>query len=137
MLTAPLEQAAGQGSVPEEIRRHVKAMSTDARLEFIEEAIAREDFKTLSSVLGAPHYLSGMTPTLQAELTRQYHQKRNPEIASRLRVMKAAQAMLQERGPLLFAEIEKGIGADWRKVKRLQEARDASNAAFVVKQQES
>ena len=77
-----------------------------------------------------------MTPTLQAEYTHQYHMKQSPEIAA-LRVMKAAQAMLQESGPLLFAEIEKGIGADWRKVKRLQEARDASNAAFVVKQQES
>ena len=54
MLTAPLEQAAGQGSVPEEDTRHVKAMSTEARLEFLNEAIARGDFKTLSSILGAP-----------------------------------------------------------------------------------
>jgi hypothetical protein len=134
MLNTPLEQAAGQGTVPEEIRRHVKGMSQETRLEFMNAAIERVDIKTLSSILGAPFYLSGLTPDAQSHFTRMYHERKTPDVAARLRVMKEAHRMLVERGPLLFSEIEKGIGASWRKVKRLQDAVSESQKSFIVGQ---
>ena len=66
MLTTPLENASGTGTLNEEVRRHVKSMNTSERSTFMQDANARGDERTLVAVLGAPSYLSGLSPEAQA-----------------------------------------------------------------------
>lgn len=132
MLQGPLEQQAGLGSVNEEIRRHVKGLSTDERHKFLQEANENGDTKTMTAVLGVPHYLTGMTATEQQHYLRLYHMRRNPDAAARLKVMQAALEILNTRAPLIHGEIEKAMGHDWRKVKSIREASSAAEQAFII-----
>lgn len=131
MLTAPLENAAGHGSINSEIRTHFKNMNDADRRSFLSEANASGDSKTLVAVLGAPSYLSGMSDIEQVILTRQYHETRNPEVASRLNVMKAAHTMLEQRAPLIWDEVTKAMGSSWIKIDGLRDARKKAEQAFL------
>ena len=122
MLTTPLENASAAGTLNEEVRRHVKSLSTSERSTFMQDANARGDERTLVAVLGAPSYLSGLSPEAQALYTRQYHERKHPETAARLKVMQTAYDMLNKRSGLVMGEIEKAIGTDWRTVQRLKQA---------------
>lgn len=133
MLQGPLEQQAGAGTINEEIRRHVKGMDRPAREKFLREARERSDIKTLTAILGAPSFLSGCSDAEHAHYLRQHHEQKNPDAARRLSVMRKAHAMLEERGGLVHKEVEKAIGASWKKVQKLKEARDESEKAFIVK----
>ena len=132
MLTTPLENASGTGTINEEVRRHVKALTPAERMQFMQDASARGDERTLVAVLGAPSYLSGLSPEMQALFTRQYHERKHPETAARLKVMQTAYDMLNKRSGLVMGEIEKAIGTDWRKVQRLREATAESEKAFIL-----
>lgn len=132
MLTGPLEQQAGMGTVNEEIRRHVKSMSSEERRKFLSEANASGDTKTMTAVLGVPHYLTGMLPAEQAYYVREYHTRRSPDTAARLKVMTAARDLLNERAPLIHGEVEKAMGQNWRKVQMIREAATAAEQAFII-----
>lgn len=132
MLQGPLEQQSGLGSINEEIRRHIKAMGTEERHKFLQEANANGDTKTMTAVLGAPHYLSGMMPAEQAHYLREFHMQLNPDAARRLKVMKAARDLLGERAPLIFGEVEKAMGQPWRKVRLIREAHSEAEKAFII-----
>lgn len=137
MLTGPLEQQAGMGSVNEEIRRFVKSMSGEERRKFLTEANANGDTKTMTAVLGVPHYLTGMLPAEQAHYIREYHMRRSPETAARLKVMIAARDLLNERAPLIFGEVEKAMGQPWRKVEMIRKAHSEAEAALIIQDKSS
>lgn len=137
MLTGPLEQQAGMGSVNEEIRRHVKSMSSEERRKFLSEANANGDTKTMTAVCGVPHYLTGMLPAEQAHYVREYHTRRSPETAARLKVMTAARDLLNERAPLIHSELERAMGASWGKVQKVREAATAAEQAFIIRDKSS
>lgn len=137
MLQGPLEQQSGLGTVNEEIRRHVKALSTEERHKFLQEANESGDTKTLTAVLGVPPYLAGMSAVEQQHYLRLYHMRRNPEAAARLKVMQAALEMLNTRAPLIHGEIEKAMGHDWRKVKSIREASSAAQQALIIQENDS
>ena len=105
-----------------EIRAHVTGLKADGGsiLGYVRRAIDAGDHDTVSAVLGAPAYLSGMPPENQAVMLRMYHTKANPQTAKRLAAAKAAQEYLDRNAPLLFKEIEKGIGGGYRKVQMLR-----------------
>ncbi len=132
MLTTPLVQA-GSSTISTEIRNHVKNLPNDKRYDFLKSAHEAGDVQTLSAVLGAPAFLSGLSQVEREAHTRLHHERTNPDAAKRLGVMRKAHAMLEERGGLVFKEVEKAIGASWSKVQRLKEARDESEKAFIVK----
>ena len=46
--------------------------------------------------------------------------------------MKAAHAMLQDRAPLVFTEMEKAVGVNAATVKRLRERNTAAEQAFEM-----
>lgn len=133
MLAGPLEQQAGAGTINQEIRSHTKALSNEDRVKFISGAVKRGDTKTLTAVLGAPAYLSGLSDVEHHHHLRAYNISRAPDVAKRLEAMKAARDLLHERAPLLFKEIEKGIGSNWQKVQRLRQAKSEAEQAFVLK----
>lgn len=131
-LTNPLVTGAAHPALNAEIRAHVKALPRGERITFIREAQEKGDVKTLTAVLGAPAYLSGITEVEQAAYTRRYHESRNPEAAARLEAMQAGMKLLEQAAGLVFKEVEKAIGADWGKVQRLKQARDEAERAFNV-----
>jgi hypothetical protein len=130
-LTAPV-QARAAHTIAVEIRAHIKGLASDQRLGFVRNAINRGDADTVSSVLGAPSYLSGIEPEAQAILLRMWHEKANPVAAKRLRAMQGALDLLGTKAPLLHRELERAIGVDHRKVKQFREAKNKADRAFSL-----
>lgn len=129
-LSKPV-QARAAHTISVEIRAHVKGLKTGAHvMDFVRQAIDRGDHDTVSAVLGAPAYLSGMTPETQAIMLRMYHEKANPQTARRLAAAKAAQDYLDRNAGLFMPQVEKAIGGDYRKVAMLRKSTNATKKAF-------
>lgn len=131
-LSAPVAAKAAQG-VASEIRSFTKTMPTGERMAFIQQAITAGDETTITALLGAPSYLSGIDTKTQEVFTRLWHERNSPEIAQRVKAMKGARDLIVERGGLVFMELEKAVGAPPHKVKALREAKTAAERAFVLK----
>lgn len=76
-------------------------------------------------------FLSGITEDERQTRTRMLHEKLSPEVANRLKVMRAAREMLHARGGLVFSEVEKGIGTSWDKIQLLRKGRSHANKALT------
>jgi len=131
-LSAPVESRASH-PIAQEIRAHIKSLPAGQRMPFIKEAIDAGDHDTAHAALGTVPYLSGIDVKTQAILTRMYHEKANPHLAKRLKAMTGAKALIEERGGLVFGELEKAVGVPPHKVKQLRDAKTASEQAFVLK----
>jgi len=132
-LSKPLEQQAGAGTVNGEIRAYAKSLEHKDRTRLLHQAIQDGDNKTAGAILGAPPYLSGLSAIQHEMYLRQFHEHRQPELANRLAAMSGAKALLEERAPMIFGQIEKAVGASFDKVKRLREANSEAEAAFILK----
>lgn len=131
-LATPL-QHSGSTAIAAEVRAHVKGLPTEQRHKFLDDAQQAHDHTTLSAVLAAPGYLSGVSEIERQIRTRLYHEAASPEVAKKLKVLKGARTMIEERGGLVFTAIEKIVGASSSKVKALREAKSAAEAAFILK----
>lgn len=131
-LAAPVTAKAA-ASVAAEIRTYAKGLETGERMSFVQRAIADGDETTVSSLLGAPPYLSGLTRDMQAILTRQWHERNSPQLAQRLKAMTGARDLIVQRGGLVFKELEKAVGAPPHKVAALRAAKTAAEKAFVMR----
>jgi len=119
-LTKPIEaQASHQISM--EVRAHFKSLKLEDRMALLRRAINGGDHRSATAVLGGPSYLSGLPDEIHALMTREYHEKHNPDKAKRLKAMKAAYELIGERSGLLFKELEKAVGMSPHKVKELKE----------------
>lgn len=135
MLNGPLAEKAAS-PVNAEIRAHFKSLPDAKRMVALNEAVKAKDLVTLTAVLGAPAYLSGLSPEVQKHATRSYREATQPDIAKRLRVMNAALELLDQRAGLVFNEIEKAMGARWDVVKKLRTLdSDAQKALLLITQQ--
>lgn len=137
MLQTPLEQQSGAGSINTEIRAHFKGLSTGDRVKLIAELNEKADDKSLTAILGAPAYLSGLSDVEHGLYLRQFHERKNPAAAKRLKVMRQAHDLLEQRGPLVFGEITKSVFgnedmSNWKKVEQLRQVRKATDDAFNV-----
>lgn len=130
-LSAPISMKAA-ATVATEIRAFVRDMSTEAKHKFIQEALDNGDEVTVSSLLGAPPYLSGLTADFQKTYTRMWHKRTSPDMAKRLRAMVGAKEMIERNGPLLFGAMEKAVGAPPHKARALREAKTAAEKHFVM-----
>ncbi|PZT22179.1 hypothetical protein A7X86_05150 [Stenotrophomonas maltophilia] len=131
-LTTPIESKAAQ-SISAEIRAFVRDMPNEKRHAFIQQAIDAGDNTTVSALLGAPAYLSGLDANFQQTYTRFWNERSAPELAQRLKAMKGAKAMIEERAGLVFKELEKAVGAPPHKAAALRQAKTAAEKAFVLK----
>jgi hypothetical protein len=129
-LSQPLEGGSA-GGFTAEIRAHVKGLSQADRLAFMNDAVHSGDTKTLSAVLGAPSYLSGLSSTERDLFTRSHQERTNPTLAKRLVVMKAANDLIAQRAGLIFDEIDKAIGASSTQVANLRAARAKAEKAYT------
>lgn len=131
-LTRPLEQA-GSTSIAAEIRAHVKGLSTEKRHKLLDDAVESGDVVTLTAVLAAPGYLSGISEETRQLRTQQYHEMKCPEAAKRLKVMKGALKMVEDRAARIFLELPKAVGAPPDKVNALRKAKSAAEAALILR----
>jgi len=130
-LSAPVEASTGT-TLSAEIRAHVKAMGQTERHDFVMQAINGKDLVTASALLAAPHYLSGVSVNMQPVYLRQFRAVLAPELANRLQAMQAAVKMIEERGGLVLAEMEKGVGASPHKASALRKAQAAATRALEL-----
>lgn len=131
-LSQPVTTRAAH-PVASEIRTYVRGLGTTKLHSFIQSAIDNGDHDTVTAVLGAPAYLSGLTREFQQTYLRFYHERNNPATAKRLKAMQGAKALIEERAGLVFKELEKAVGAPPHKAKALREAKTAAEKAFVLK----
>lgn len=140
-LSAPVEARAAH-TISTQIRDHVKGLAerqgtstADKRpgqsaLGFVQAAIQKGDEVTVSAVLGAPAYLSGLTDEMQAVLRRLWNEKANPTASKRLRAMRAAMDLIQDRGPLIHKEMERVVGKSPAYAKMLRDKHNAAEKAL-------
>jgi hypothetical protein len=131
-MRQPVESRASH-PVSQEIRSHIKGPPSAQRMGFIKQAIDTGDHDTAMAALGAPAYLSGLEPGMQASLLKLYREKSNPAMAKRLKAMTNAKALIEERGGLVLKEMEKAVGLPPHKVQQLRQAKTQSEQAFVLK----
>ncbi|WP_153159804.1 hypothetical protein [Zoogloea sp. 1C4] len=128
-LSQPLESRAAV-TIAGEVRRFVKDMPVEERHKFVRQAIDDGDHITVSAVLGAPPYLSGFDANFQETYTRMWWERTTPQLATKLKAVRNAKAVIEERGGLLFKEIEKSMGSTWAKVNELRHGNDKALTAL-------
>ncbi|CUA82480.1 hypothetical protein Ga0061063_1296 [Gulbenkiania indica] len=128
-LSQPLESRAAV-TISGEVRKFVKDMPTEKRHEFLRQAIEDGDHVTISAVCGAPPYLSGLDANFQKTYTRMWHERTSPDLAQKLKAVRGAKAVIEQRGALIFKEVEKAMGAPWTRVQALREGNDKALAAL-------
>lgn len=130
-LSAPVTSRAA-APIAAEIRAHVKGLGTTKLHQFIKEAIDDGDHDTVTAVLGAPSYLSGISPDMQKTYLRFWHERNSPDLARRLKAMVGAKELIERNAPLVFKELEKAVGAPPHKAKALREAKTKAEKHFVM-----
>lgn len=128
-LSTPLESKAVM-SIAAEIRKHAKDMASDQRHHFLRHAIDEGDATTVSAILGAPSYLSGLDAKFAKTYTRLWHERMNPATATRLKAVRNAKALVDERVGLIMPQIEKAIGAPWSRINMVRQGNDKALAAL-------
>lgn len=128
-LNEPMK-APAHSAISAEIRAHAKGLSDKNRSAFINHALASEDAQTLSAMLGAPGYLSGLKEVYRTAYTRRFHEQQNPELVKRLDATKRALSLIDTYTPLIWGEITKAVGASWDEVNHIKKAKDEAERAF-------
>jgi hypothetical protein len=138
-LTTPV-QARAAHTIAVEVRNYIRGLQAEGKspIDFVRRAIVDGDTMTAEAALGAPPYLSGLTPDAQAVLLRMYHEKADPVRAKRHRAMKAAADLLDRNGGLILKSIEAAVGhyedpATGRKIypAELRKLKQTSTKAFA------
>lgn len=131
-LTTPIESKAAL-NIAGEIRAYAKSLTTEQRHKFIQEAIDGGDEKTVSAICGAPAYLSGLDANFQQTYVRFWNERTSPDLAQRLKAMKGAKQMIEERAGLVFESMTRAVGAPPHKAAALRKAKTEAEQAFVLK----
>lgn len=106
-----------------EIRAHCKSLPTSERMTLISTATTAGDMTTLSAILGAPSYLSGLDAKMAEALTERANMVRSPLTSKRLALLRNAQTKLEAAGAIAVGNYEAMIGAQDATVRRLREGR--------------
>jgi len=117
--------ASTSGTLASEIRAHCKAQKNPNQ--FVVELMQSGDEQGVSAILGAPSYLSGLTDDMRKAFTRQWHERRNPQLTGKLALLNAASERLDRAGVALLGTVEKAMGVDYRTIKRLRDAAAAAS----------
>lgn len=133
MLSEPLKHKAERPGLANEVRQHCKGLTTAQRDAFFNERSKAKDYEVMEIILGAPGFLSGLSDEERAVRTRMYHELKSPDVAKRLKVMRSALDLIHRRGPLLWKEMAKAVGASPEKVKKLREAKSVAEQAFILR----
>jgi len=131
-LTQPLTEKAGQGSLNGEVRGFVRTLKRGEREAFMRDALERDDEPTLTAILGAQSFLTGLTPLDHEHYLRLYHQKKRPDLVRRLDVMEQFRTRLDRIAPVVHEQFARPVGAKPNIVGALQVANDQAVAALKI-----
>lgn len=131
-LMQPLTEQAGLGSLNGEVRAFVRALNRSEREKFMRAALDADDEATLTAVLGAMPYLSGLDPLDREYYLGLYHGKRNPQLVRRLDLMKRFRERLETIGPIVHKQFENAVGAKPGVVGALDAANERALAALKI-----
>lgn len=112
------------GPFAAEIRTMLRSMPLGERQSFVMEAIARGDAAAIGAVLGAPAYLTGMTPEMAQAFTERANVAREPRLAAQLSLLKHAQAKLDAAASVFVRSTDNMIGARDSTVRTLRARRE-------------
>lgn len=126
-LTAPVQSRAAQ-TIAVEIRSYIRTVKSP--MDFVRNTIVSGDVDSASAALGAPAYLSGLTPEAQAVLLRMWHERANPKAAKRQRAMRAVMDLIQDRVPLIRKELERVVGKSPAHARMLRDKHNAAEKAL-------
>lgn len=132
LLMQPLTEQAGLGSLNGEVRAYVRQLDRSGREAFMREALDRNDEPTLTALLGAQHFLSGMTPVDRDHYLRLYHEKKQPQLVQRLDVMQRVLGLFERSVPIVQAQFDKAVGAKPSVVAHLNRANEQAKAALNI-----
>lgn len=110
-LSRPLVEQAGLGTLNGEIRAHAKSLSRGDREKLVKTALAGDDAGTLTAILGAPAFLSGMTDIDHGHFLHEFHAKKNPHLVTRLAVMRRVLELVYRNGAVLHSQFDRAVGA--------------------------
>lgn len=128
-LTEPVQSKAATG-IANQIRDYARSLQGDKLHAFVSEAIRNDDHETVTALLGAPPYLSGLNREFQSVYLRLYHERNSPGIAKRLQVMRAAKELIEDRAGKVFTEMERAIGGKGAKANMVRKAQEAAERAL-------
>lgn len=117
--------ASTAGTLASEIRSFCRTHKNPNQ--FVVELMQSGDEQGVSAILGAPSYLSGLTDDMRKAFTRQWHERRNPQLTGKLALLNAASERLDRAGAAFLVTVEKAMGVDYRVIKRLRDAAAAAS----------
>lgn len=129
-LQSPIQQKASNGGLNEEIRRHVKELKREERIKFLEAALEEGDSDTVTAILGAPYYLTGITKVEHGYYLRKLHELRSPDAVKRLNATRAALAVLERTAPIALSSVEKAMRGTFKRAAELRNAANGSQKAL-------
>lgn len=129
-LSVPIESKASLG-IAAEVRAHATSLKGGAS-DFVRQRITSGDDLSVSAVLGAPSYLSGLTDDTRSVLTRMWHERQNPALVQRLTLMRSVLDKLDRDGGRVITEMQKAVGADPATLRGIDAAHTAARAALDI-----
>jgi|APCry4251928382_1046606.scaffolds.fasta_scaffold25237_4 hypothetical protein len=128
-LSQPV-QARAASTIANQIRDYARQLPSEKLHKFVADAIDSGDHDTVTAILGAPPYLSGLTADFQKTYLRLYHERSNPATAKRLKAMRAAKELIETRAGRVFIEMERAIGGQSSKANMVRKAQEAAEKAL-------
>lgn len=130
-LNAPIQSNASH-QTSSEIRAHMKGLKDGERMKLLNQAMADSDELTMSSILGARHYLSGLSAEMHAAMSADWHRRSKPDVVKRLTLAKAADEMLRKRLSSLEKHLWKAVGVSRAEAVVMRERQRDAEAAFKI-----
>jgi hypothetical protein len=126
-LKAPIQQKASEQVMASEIRAHFKSLDTGERMRAIQRAINEGDAVTATAVLGGRSYLSGLDDEIHGTFVREWQEKQMPVEAKKVRAMRKAADLLNDRVKILKKQWTDAVGV------HEETKEDAQGRKIVVK----
>lgn len=123
-LRAPVEQKASH-AMASEIRSVFRGMDTGPRMSAIQRAINNGDERTVTAICGAPGLLSGLDDDMRASFAREWQERQMPVEAKKVRALRAAADLLNDRVKILKTEWAKAVGV-------IEETREGPRGEKIV-----
>lgn len=130
-LSKPLA-AAVSPELGREIRAHVKALKPAERIGFLQAQAKAGDVTTMSAILKAPAFLSGVNAEVLPALNNELNRALNPQAAARLAMLEKAEETLSHAGAIFIASTERAIGVKRGVVDRLRQQQGRARKSLAA-----
>jgi hypothetical protein len=128
-------QVAAANPLAQEVRAHMKTLTSGERSKLLREALATDDTPTLEAVLGAQPFLSGMSVIDRDHFIGLFHAKRSPHLVERLDLMKRVRDLMSTsgaNGSVFHSAFNKAVGAKPHEVSAIQKANQRALDALKI-----